>query len=63
MNIGDDGLVQDGDTRSGWAAPRPNAVEGRLHAAHNAAMQLEIEPGIFFIIIARNPLKSPDQKK
>jgi hypothetical protein len=42
---------------------RRDQLTARSMTNRNAAMQLQIEWGIFFILIARNPLKSPDSKK
>jgi hypothetical protein len=42
---------------------RRDQLIARRMTNRNAAMQLQIEQGIFFILIARNPLKSPVSEK
>jgi hypothetical protein len=61
-------IIGDGGLDCGWRAGirlggtrERTAVDGQMHVARNVAVQLEIERG-FFILIARNPLKSNDSK-
>jgi hypothetical protein len=42
---------------------RRDQLTGPKRGELKRAMQLQIEQGIFFILIARNPLKSPVSKK